>query len=109
MVVLQTTTAPASRSRAAGGASAAAGSSSAAAVPSGVGSPWVAMLSLTVAGTPSSGPQGAPRSQRASLARAWARAASGRSSQVAARCGSQRAMWSSSACVTSTGERLCAR
>ena len=29
------------------------------------------MLSLSVAGTPSSRPQGAPRSQRASLARAW--------------------------------------
>ncbi len=50
-----------------------------AAVPTGVGSPRVAMLSLTVAGTPSSRPAGSPRSQRASLSRARARAASGRS------------------------------
>ena len=61
------------------GASAGAGASSTAAVPSGTGSPSVAMFSLMVLGTPSSNPCGAPRSQRASDARAWASAASGRS------------------------------
>ena len=79
MVVLQTMTAPDSRRRAAGGASAAAGVSATALVPSGTGSPWVAMLSLMVTGTPSSVPQGSPFNQRASDARACASAASGRS------------------------------
>ena len=69
--------APASRSRAAGGASAGAGASSLAAVPSGVGSPRVAMLSLIVDGTPSSGPIGSPFAQRASEARASLSARSG--------------------------------
>ncbi|MNV38890.1 hypothetical protein D3C71_1304530 [compost metagenome] len=54
MVVLPSSTAPASRMRAAGGASAAAGVSSVAAVPKGTGVPRVAMFSLMVAGTPSS-------------------------------------------------------
>ena len=54
MVVLPSTTAPASRMRAAGGASALAGVRSVAAVPSGTGTPRVAMFSLMVAGTPSS-------------------------------------------------------
>ena len=47
--------------------------------PSGVGSPAVAMLSLMVAGTPSSQPKGVRCCQRASLARACSSAASGRS------------------------------
>ena len=104
MVVLDRITAPASRSRAAGGASAAAGASTVAAVPSGIASPWVAMFSLMVVGTPSSRPRGSPRSQRASDARACCSAASGRSSQVACRAGSQRVMWASTAWVTSTGD-----
>ena len=54
----------------AAGALRAAGISSVAAVPSGVGSPCVAMLSLMVTGTPSSGPSGRLRCQRAALARA---------------------------------------
>ena len=78
MVVLQTMTAPASFKRAAGGASALAGVRSVARVPSGTGSPWVAMFSLIVTGTPSSAPQGALERQRVSLARACARASSGR-------------------------------
>ena len=57
MVVLVMKTAPASRRRAAGGASAAAGVSTVAAQPSGVGTPWVAMFSLRVTGTPSRGPK----------------------------------------------------
>ena len=39
--------------------------------------PRVAMFSLSVPGTPSSGDSGAPASQRVWLARAWASAASG--------------------------------
>jgi hypothetical protein len=109
MVVFETITAPASFSRAAGGASVAAGRSSTAAVPAGIGSPRVAMFSLIVVGTPSSRPSGSPRRQRASEARACSSAASGRSSQVACSFGSQRAMWSSTARVTSTGERLALR
>ena len=52
--------------RAAGGASAGAGVSSVAAVPSGTGTPLVAILSLMVIGTPSSAPCGSPCRQRAS-------------------------------------------
>ena len=58
MVVLEKITAPASRSRAEGGASAAAGTSLVVAAPSGTGVPLVAMFSLIVVGTPSSGPAG---------------------------------------------------
>jgi hypothetical protein len=70
-------TQPASRSRAVGGASSAAGTSSVAAVPSGMGTPREAMFSLIVTGTPSSADSGCPARQRAWLARAAARAASG--------------------------------
>ena len=78
MVVLQINTAPASIRRAAGGAWFGAGVRSEAAVPKGMGSPWVAMLSLSVSGTPSSGPHGSPRRQRRSEALACASANSGR-------------------------------
>ena len=105
MVVLARSTAPASRRRAAGGPSSAAGRSVVAAVPSGSGKPRVAMFSLMVTGTPSSGPSGAPSRQRASEAAAWASAASGSAAQVACRCGSQHAMWASTACTTSVGEK----
>ena len=77
MVVLANRIAPASLRRAAGGASASAGVMSLAAVPTGVGSPLVAMLSLTVTGTPSSGPIGSALIQRASEARASFSARSG--------------------------------
>ncbi len=76
MVVLARITAPASRTRAAAGASAAAGTSSVAAVPSGTGTPLVAMFSLMVMGTPSSAPCGAPCCQRFSDALACRRAPS---------------------------------
>ncbi|MOA28599.1 hypothetical protein D3C78_1495520 [compost metagenome] len=83
MVVLPSSTAPASRMRAAGGASAAAGVRSVAAVPSGTGTPRVAMFSLMVDGTPSSvwppADSGSPFIQRASEARAIASAPSGSS------------------------------
>ncbi len=76
-MVLAKITAPASRRRAAGGASTGLGATSRrAAVPSGIGTPRVAMFSFTVAGTPSRA-SAAPRIQRASDSRAAARAASG--------------------------------
>ena len=75
MVVLARTIAPASRTRAEAGASDAAGTSSVAAVPSGTGTPRVAMFSLMVTGTPSSAPCGEPFRQRASDSRAALRAA----------------------------------
>jgi len=56
---------------------------SSAAVPIGFGSPRVAILSLIVTGTPSSGPIGSPFAQRASDARASLDARSGAKSQVA--------------------------
>ena len=70
MVVLPSSTQPASRSRAAGGASSAAGTSTVAAVPAGRGTPLVAMFSLSVSGTPSRGDSAWPARQRASLSRA---------------------------------------
>ncbi len=69
-------TKPASRSRAATGASSGIGDRSRAAVPIGIGVPRVAMFSLIVPGTPSSG-SACPFIQRASEAFAAARAASG--------------------------------
>jgi hypothetical protein len=74
-----------------------------AAVPSGTGTPRVAMLSLTVAGTPSSG-RASPRRQRVSLSRAAASAASASSAQVACSTGSQRSTCASTARTASTGE-----
>ncbi len=77
MVVLASSTPPASRVRAAGGASATAGFSGSAAQPSGTAVPSVAIFSLIVSGTPSMGPAGSPFDQRASEAFAETRAASG--------------------------------
>jgi hypothetical protein len=78
IVVLLKMTAPAARNRAAAGASSAAGTSSVAAVPWGTGVPRVAMFSLTVTGTPSSGPA-VPARQRSSDSRAASRAPAGSS------------------------------
>ena len=77
IVVLEKMIAPASRNRAVGGASCAIGVSGIAAVPSGIGTPFEAMFSFTVTGTPSSGPMGAPFAQRSVEAAASLRAASG--------------------------------
>jgi hypothetical protein len=74
---LPSITAPASRSRAVGGASSGAGTSSVAAVPSGIGTPRVAMFSLIVTGTPSIALSGVPACQRASDRAAIASAPSG--------------------------------
>src|SRR5712664_2328514 len=109
MVVLEKITAPASRSRAAGGASAAAGTSFVVATPSGTGTPLVAMLSLIVAGTPSSGPIGSPLCQRSVDALAVARAPSGSNAYSALMCGSHTAICASTSSSTSDGENCLAR
>src|SRR5947209_9089942 len=70
MDVFEKITAPASRRRATGGASSDASVSVVARVPSGTGTPFEAMFSLTVTGIPSSGLRGRPSRQRASEARA---------------------------------------
>src|SRR5665213_8119 len=90
MVVLEKITAPASRNRAAGGASTGDGTSLLVAVPSGTGTPLVAMLSLMVTGTPSSEPTGSPFCQRSVEHFATAHAPSGSKaySGVTVSCGS---------------------
>src|SRR4051794_7709694 len=109
MVVLEKITAPASRSRAAGGASTVEGTSFVAAAPSGTGTPLVAMLSLIVAGTPSSAPTGSPLCQRSVEAFAMARAPSGSNAYNALICGSHTAICVSTSSSTSLGENCLAR
>src|ERR1700733_2492990 len=109
MVVLEKITAPASRSRAAGGASTKAGTSLVVAAPSGTGTPLVAMLSLIVAGTPSSTPIGAPFCQRSVEAFATARAPSGSKAYSDLMCGSHTATCASRSSSTSEGENCLAR
>src|ERR1700693_3438980 len=109
MVVLEKMTAPASRRRAAGGASAGAGAGAVGAAPSGTGTPLVAMLSLTVTGTPSSSPIGSPLCQRSVEAFAAARAPSGSNAYSALMCGSHTATWASTSSSTSAGENCLAR
>src|SRR3954467_1683837 len=109
MVVLEKITAPASRKRAAGGASTGEGTRLVVAAPSGTGTPLVAMFSLMVAGTPSSGPAGSPFCQRAVDAVAVARAPSGSNAYSALICGSHAAMCASTSSSTSIGENCLAR
>src|SRR6202049_3777673 len=109
MVVLEKITAPASRNLAAGGASTAAGTSLVLAAPSGTGTPLVAMLSLIVTGTPSSGPVGSPLCQRSVDAFATARAPSGSNAYSALMCGSHTATCASTSSSTSDGENCLAR
>src|ERR1700712_5664721 len=109
MVVLEKITAPVSRNRAAGGASTAAGASLTLAAPSGTGTPLVAMLSLMVTGTPSSGPVGSSFCQRAVDALAEARAPSGSNAYSALMCGSHSAICESRSSNTSDGENCLAR
>src|ERR1019366_749406 len=109
MVVLEKITAPASRSRAAGGASAKAGTSLVVAAPSGTGTPLVAIFSLIVAGTPSSGPDGWPFCQRSVDAFAVARAPSGSNAYSALMCGSHTAICASTSSSTSDGENRLVR
>src|ERR1700676_1794961 len=109
MEVLEKITAPASRSRAAGGASTSAGTSLVVAAPSGTGTPLVAMLSLMVTGTPSSGPIGSPFRQRSVEALAAARALCGSNAYSALMWGSHTAIWASTSSSTSAGENCLAR
>ncbi len=105
VVVLPSSTAPCSRSRAVAGASSFQGCSRAMAwLPRRVGQPLVRRMSLMVVGTPSIMPIGLPRRQRSSDARAAASAASGSSTQNALTAPSKRSMRSSTAWVTSTGD-----
>src|SRR5260370_19866112 len=104
MVVLEKITALASRNRAAGGASTAAGTSLTLAAPSGTGTPLIAILSLIVTGTPSSGPAGSPFCQRPVDAFAVARAPSGSKAYSALMCGSHTAICESTSSSTSDGE-----
>jgi len=78
-------------------------------VPTGTGTPLVAMLSLTVTGTPSTGPSGAPSAQRRADAAAAARAPAGSSAHSAFSFGSHASIRCSTASVTSTGDRLRSR
>src|SRR3954447_23756420 len=103
ILVLATTTAPASRSRATTGASAVAGTSSAAAVPSGVGTPALAMFSLTVTGTPSSGPRGRPVRHRSAAAGASVSAVASSRCDVAWTTGSHASMRARTDRHTATG------
>ena len=105
IVVLATSTAPASFSRAAAGASRGAGARTVACEPSGEATPVVAMFSLSVTGTPSSGLSGSPARHRSSAALAW------RSASVSSRChsalivGSQRSIRARTALRASGGEQ----
>src|SRR5262245_50216832 len=76
IVVLPSSTQPASRTRAVGGASVSLGVMSPAAVPTGAGKPLTAILSLIVIGTPSIGLSGLRRRHRRSDAAAAASAPS---------------------------------
>ena len=105
VVVLPRITAPASRRRAVAGASTSHGpAGSTVREPRSVGQPAARMRSFADTGTPSSAPHGAPRCQRASLARAAASASSGARWQKALRTGFKRSMRSSTALAASTGE-----
>ena len=104
IVVLPRRTQPASRSRAVGGASAALGVMSPEAVPTGVGKPLTAMLSLMVTGTPSSALSGVPVRQRLSDAAACASAPSPSTTYMALILLSHASMRPSAARVASTGE-----
>src|ERR1700694_2221994 len=109
MVVLEKMTAPASRKRAAGGASAAGGTRLVVTAPRATGTPLVAIFSLTVAGTPSSGPTGWSFCQRSVEAFAAKRAPSGSNAYSALMCGSHLAICASTSSSTSAGENCLAR
>ena len=110
VVVLPSSTAPASRSRAAAGASSSQGPfGSIVFEPRSVGQPRVRIRSLIETGTPSSRPIGAPFIQRPSDSVALAIAASASTRQKAFSTGFRRSMRSSTARIASTGESFFAR
>ena len=105
VVVLPSSTAPASRNRAVAGASVSHTCfSSTVRLPRRVGQPRVRIRSLIDTGTPSSAPAGAPCAQRASLSRACCNADSCATRQNALSWGLSASMRSSTARVASTGE-----
>ena len=104
VVVLPRITAPAAFRPTTMGASSCTGVASVVRLPRRVGKPATSTRSLTVVGTPSSGPIGRPARQRAALSRAW-RAASGFMQAKALMWGLSRATRSVTACSTSTGDR----
>ena len=110
VVVLPSSTAPASRKRATAGASSSHGPfGSIVFEPRNVGQPRVRIKSLIETGTPSSAPIGASFIQRASDSIALAIAASVSTRQKAFSTGFSRSMRSSTARVASTGESCVAR
>ena len=109
VVVLPSSTAPASRSRATAGASSfQACCGSIALEPRKVGQPLVSNKSLIATGTPSSADSGALFCQRACDAFACARAAAASSRQKALMLLSRLSIRTSNALVTSTGENVLA-
>src|SRR3954447_9242025 len=105
VVVLPTSTAPCSRTRATAGASALVGASgSVVCEPRRVGQPRVISRSLIEVGTPSSAPIGSPRRHRSSDAAAAVTAPSASTRQNALTGGSAAAIRSSTARVASTGD-----
>jgi len=110
VVVLPRRTAPCSRRRATAGASSFQGPlGSTVFDPRSVGQPFVRMMSLIEAGTPSSRPMGSPFCQRASLARAAASAPFSSTKMKQLSAGFSFAMRASAARVASTGESAFAR
>ena len=95
---------PAARKRPTIGASSATGVSSVACEPSRVGQPLTLVVSLIEVGTPSRGDSGSPFCQRASEARAAARAPSASRRTRKLRCGCRRSARFSVLSTTSTGE-----
>ena len=109
VVVLPSSTAPCSRSRAVAGASSFHGPfGSTVFEPRSVGQPRVRMMSLIDTGTPSSRPCGCPLHQRASEAFASSSAWSETRLKALSR-GLSASMRASTALVTSTGESVCVR
>src|SRR5690625_3985592 len=83
VVVLPSSTTPASRNLATAGESSPAGSASVSALPLRVGSPLINRMSLIVVGTPSAGPLGSPAAHRWADCLAASKAASGSVSTMA--------------------------
>jgi len=106
MTVDPTITAPASVSRSTTGELRSGRTGTTPALPAGMGTPARARFSLTVAGTPSSGPRASPRRQRSVLSAAATLADSSARSHRALSSGSASSTTSRAASTTSVGERL---
>ena len=106
VVVLPSSTAPASRRRATTGESSVAGASDVVSDPLRVGHPVTSDRSLIDAGTPSSGPSAVPLRHRASLARACSSARSSSTRTNAPSSPSSARIRSSAPTAASTGESV---